>query len=141
MGRNPPHRMKTITFHNWSDQDFTWTFGNEPTTFKAGQRVILPDYLANHFAKHFVDRELIQTVDEKGNELPVSHHTRKALLEKTLLDESVEPSSLAAQIRVLNVQSESPKKHFCDTCDSKGVRHKNTCPKVKKDEVFEGLEA
>lgn len=140
--------MKTITFHNWSDRDFSWTWGGEGTTFKAGSKVLLPDYLANHFAKHFIDRELTL----QG--LEVSHFSRAALLLKTLIDETVEESGLAAQIKTLNpvapntetetkVEAPVVKKAFCDSCDSKGVKHKNGCPKQKKvvEEVFEGLEA
>ena len=140
MGTLPIVSMKTVTFNNWSDADFTWTFGGEPTTFKAGVSVVLPDFLADHFAKHFVDRELIK----QGFE--VSHFSRTQLLAKTLSDETVEASSLAAQIKVLNSSAEPveevvSKKPFCDSCDSKGVRHKLICPKNKKEEVFEGLEA
>lgn len=30
-------------------------------------------------------------------------------------------------------ETETPAKRFCDSCDSKGVRHKKACPKNKHD--------
>lgn len=129
--------MKTLVFYNWSEEDFVWTWDSEPAGFKAGSKTMLPDYLAKHFAKHFVDRELIKLG------LPVDHFRRKELLAKSLIGEIEQPSTLVAQIASLNVEDESSaKKPACNDCGSKGNRHKKDCSRVAqptKTEEFAGL--
>ena len=45
-------------FTNFSSEDFTWKWGKEPYTVKANETILLPSYLADHLAKHLIDREL-----------------------------------------------------------------------------------
>jgi hypothetical protein len=57
------------TFFNWSDEDFTYSWGGKPYTFPAGSvtedvaksvhgNLLLEEGIARHFAKHLADREL-----------------------------------------------------------------------------------
>ena len=50
--------MEAITFKNWTDTDFTWSFDGVPHTFPAGSEMLLESHKAHHFAKHLTDREL-----------------------------------------------------------------------------------
>ena len=52
------------TFHNFSSESFTGYWDGRPKTFKAGDRVYMPAYLAEHFAKHLANRELIRAGKE-----------------------------------------------------------------------------
>lgn len=45
-------------FTNWTNEDFTHTWNNEPKTFKANSFVELEDELMEHFAYHLAVREL-----------------------------------------------------------------------------------
>ena len=56
--------MANATFHNFSGEPFTGYWNGKPKTFKAGERVYMPSYLAEHFAKHLANRELIRTGKE-----------------------------------------------------------------------------
>lgn len=140
--------MKSILFTNWSDQKFEWTWDSVPYEFEAGQTVYMQDYLANHFAKHLTDRELLK-IGKMTND-PM----RKELMARCIKDGSVSSNNeakLQAQIIEQNTQvKEQVKKPFCDSCDSKGVRHKGNCPKAKQatssvppvktdEDSFEGL--
>lgn len=58
--------MKTALFVNFTTEDFTGYWDGKPKTIKAGQQLWMPDYLASHFAKHLVNRELLRT-DASGN--------------------------------------------------------------------------
>lgn len=58
--------MKTALFTNFSDEEFVGYWDGKPKKFKAGQSVYMPDYLAKHFAKHLVNRELLRK-DVNGN--------------------------------------------------------------------------
>lgn len=60
-----PH-MKTALFTNFTDQDFTGYWDGKGKKFAPGQTLYMPDYLARHFAKHLVNRELLRT-DGNGN--------------------------------------------------------------------------
>lgn len=60
--------MSNATFHNFSSEPFTGYWNGKPKTFKAGERVYMPAYLAEHFAKHLTNREL----QRAGKEVYVS---------------------------------------------------------------------
>lgn len=51
---------KSVLFKNWSSEDFSWTWDGVSYEFQAGQTMYLQDYLAEHFAKHLADREMIR---------------------------------------------------------------------------------
>ena len=57
--------MKTVLFTNWTDEDFSYTYGGESFGFKAGSSIYLQDYLAEFFAKHLANRELQKNEDSK----------------------------------------------------------------------------
>lgn len=48
---------KAILFTNHTAKDFSWDWNSTTYTFKAGESMLLEDYLAKHFAKHLADRE------------------------------------------------------------------------------------
>jgi hypothetical protein len=50
--------MKTALFTNFSDEEFVGFWDGKSKTFKAGQSLWMPDYLAKHFATHLANREL-----------------------------------------------------------------------------------
>ena len=58
--------MPNATFHNFTDKPFTGYWDGKPKTFKPGERMYMPAYLAAHFAKHLTNRVLIEEV--KGGE-------------------------------------------------------------------------
>src|ERR1041384_2134839 len=130
--------ISAVQFLNWSSEDFTWTWNSIPRTFKAGEAVYLDKGLADHFAKHLVDREL--------NKLGIRTNDPMRLEMEAKCFGSVvtsTPEYLASDLANLNnpkkevVQSLSselpatvaPKPRFCDLCESKGVRHLKGCPK------------
>jgi len=131
--------MTSVIFTNWTKEDFSWTWNSVPYTFRAGQSIYIEDYLANHFAKHLVDRELIRAGKQ------VNDHSRQSLIDKCISAEEQKqaesPEKLSMEILNKNKAAEA-KAPFCTECDSKGLRHKKNCPaSVRKEEGFEGLDA
>lgn len=57
--------MKTALFTNFSTEDFTGFWNGKGRKFNPGQSLYLPDYLARHFAKHLVNRELLKLGKER----------------------------------------------------------------------------
>lgn len=58
--------MKTVLFTNFSTESFTGYWDGKPKKFEPGQSVYMQDYLANHFAKHLVNRELLKLGFERS---------------------------------------------------------------------------
>lgn len=57
--------MKTALFTNFSTEEFTGYWDGKGKKFAPGQSMYMPDYLANVFAKHLVNRELQRANDPK----------------------------------------------------------------------------
>jgi hypothetical protein len=51
--------MKLALFHNFTFESFTGYWDGRPKTFKAGEKVMMPQELAEHYAKHLVNAVLI----------------------------------------------------------------------------------
>lgn len=49
---------RKFLFHNWTSNDFTGMWGGTETVIKVGETKEFPMYLAYHFTKHLVDREM-----------------------------------------------------------------------------------
>lgn len=127
--------MKSVIFTNWTQEDFSWTWNSVPYKFRAGTSIFLEDYLANHFAKHLVDRELFRA------EKQTTDQSRDSLIAKCIQadDESEEQPPEVVALEIMNKKPVTNVKVFCDKCDSKGARHKKDCPNsVKAEAAFEG---
>lgn len=72
------------TFKNWSKEDFTCSWDGNPTTVKKGRLMPMEDFLADHFAKHLVDREL----QKEG--LPLLGDDRDEMLKKCFVEATIE---------------------------------------------------
>lgn len=57
--------MKTALFTNFTEEEFTGFWDGKGKTYKPGQSQYMPSYLAEHFATHLVNRELLRR-DSKG---------------------------------------------------------------------------
>ncbi len=56
---------KTALFTNFSNESFTGFWDGKPKTFAPGKSIYMPDFLAKHFAKHLVNRELLKVGKER----------------------------------------------------------------------------
>lgn len=65
---------KIVYFKNWTTKDFTYKFDSQMQTFVAGQTYQMPLEIAQHFAKHLADRELMTSGDPKDEFLPEGKH-------------------------------------------------------------------
>lgn len=50
--------MRTAIFFNFTDKPFTGYWNGRPHTFKPGEKKYMPQYLAEHFAKHLTNEIL-----------------------------------------------------------------------------------
>lgn len=55
--------MKTAIFHNFTSKPYTGYWDGKPKTFKPGDKKLLPDYLAAHYAKHLTNQVLTERGD------------------------------------------------------------------------------
>jgi|TARA_R100001530_G_scaffold101375_1_gene70500 hypothetical protein len=49
---------QALKFHNFSDEDLTFKWDGDTYEVKAGEPMLLPDYLAKHACKNLVNREI-----------------------------------------------------------------------------------
>lgn len=56
--------MTNATFHNFMSEPFTGYWDGKPKTFKPGEKVYMPAWLAEHFAKHLANKHLIENGKE-----------------------------------------------------------------------------
>lgn len=158
----PVADVTNVLFTNWTNEDFTYTWDKVPYTFKAGSSQYLPAYLAEHFASHLTDREMLKKDNTLTPEqrkqftnlvLEPEAQARQILMEKcfkreesfvaehaeTAAAEAFERTQEMAQ-NALGATSNIETSAWCDSCDSKGVKHKKDCPKNKPkvEPAFEG---
>jgi len=113
---------KPVLFHNWSDEDFIHAWDSVDFTFEKGTKVYLEPWKAEHFAKHFVDREMMR------ENISIDDQSREEFIKKTLgiVEDAKEMEDTALETEILNMNA--PK--------NKGGRPK----KEVKEEKFEGME-
>lgn len=58
--------MKSALFTNFTNEDFTGYWDGKAKLFKPGSSLYMPVALANHHAKHLVNRELLR-IDDNGS--------------------------------------------------------------------------
>lgn len=125
--------MKAVKFFNYSDREFVGRWDSVDYPVAAGEIQMFPAYLAEHFAKHLAD----MVMNIKG--VPTDHFTRPSYVQRALIETAVQaPNAEKLGVEILNQQTGEPApqepdapKRFCDTCDSKGMRHKKECPKYE----------
>lgn len=108
--------MKTSLFTNFSTEAFTGYWDGKPKTFAPGQSLYMPDYLASHFAKHLVNRELLKLGFERSTspKRPADVPEYMDLFNKAVTpdEETDEPASkdpIDVQIAVANKNRDSKK--------------------------------
>ena len=56
-----PNKMQKSLFTNFTEREFTWNYNREPYVFPAGHKEYMEDWKAKFFAKHLVNRELMDS--------------------------------------------------------------------------------
>jgi len=59
-----PASFESKLFTNFTGKDFTYPYNSKPYTVEAGKTKSYPVFLANHLAKHLIDREIISSGKE-----------------------------------------------------------------------------
>lgn len=119
-----------VLFHNWSDEDFDYTWDSNRFSFPAGSSMYLEAYLAHHFTKHLVDREM----NKAG--IPTDHHTRGEYEAKCLGNVIESKSEVESKTAILNenadlgITPEAPAEEKVEVVEEKPKKGK----KAKKDE-------
>lgn len=97
--------MQSKVFVNFSEEAFVGVYGGVEYPFQSGESMMLQDYLADHFAKHLVDREL-----QKQGKL-VNDSSRPELLKKCFGERTLsEVSEEKLEAELLNEKVEIKKK-------------------------------
>lgn len=96
--------QKGILFTNWTAEDFSYTWDAELYEFRSGTSILLPEFLAKHFAKHLVTREL----NKKG--IPTNSPLRIEMEQKCFSEIIEAETEKKLEIELLNQEKEKTKK-------------------------------
>lgn len=121
---------KSIYFYNFSDEDFVGVWNKEEMKIEAGESIHLPEYLAKHFAKHLVDRELIKSGKQ------VIDGTRQEVEAKCFAEVFESETSMKEEVERLNRIKKATKKTTKKV--AKKATKKATKKVVKEEDKFEG---
>lgn len=105
---------RRFIFSNWSNEDFIGQWGGVQTIVKSGETKEFVMYLAYHFAKHFIDREMVK--EGKGTLVGVDEMRKpyelKTIAEITAGTDSPALATLKKQIEeeVIEAQKGGKKK-------------------------------
>lgn len=78
--------MNVSLFVNFSEEEFMGCWDGKCKKIKSKQQIYLPDFLAKHYAKHLVNRELLRK-DKQGN--PIYLHGEKSTSPKNPEDNAL----------------------------------------------------
>lgn len=128
----PTESFETVPFYNFTSEDFNEEQGamwnSRPYLVKAGEIKFYPVFLANHLAKHLINRELIRT-----NEASMMDKTLRQELAAKILISSDEASKLLGMPdnkRIVKVSAPKiAKKELINENEAK------TSPRSKSNEV------
>ena len=98
--------VTAIAFVNFTSQKFSWTWDSVEYSFEPGQRYVMEDWKARHFAKHLVNHVL----NKAGKS--VMDQSRAELLSKALPEAVpvVEAPESQIETKLMNQEGPKPKK-------------------------------
>lgn len=126
---NDKNHLDVINFTNIDDKDFEGTWGGETTIIKVGETKPFPRFLAYHYAKHLINKILLASGQDFGDELQ-----RKPLEDKIIGIASVSTSNKVKEEVVeekIEEKVESEVDDFVDAPIEKSTKIKSK--KVKKE--------
>ena len=124
-------QKQALKFTNFSSEDFTYSFNSIPYTFKAGDSVIIFDYLAVHFGKHLVNREL----QKEGVMNIFTDPKRKEMIIKCIQEVGIKENSYE-EVQVAIGAYKAPKASKEEVKEEKKVEEKKV---EKKEEEFKEI--
>lgn len=100
---SPKTAPRVVKFINFSKEDFTYTYNNRPYTFAAGDFRFMETNIANHFAKHLINRELLK----EGRESDTSpKNPEENFYFMQLYKKAIEPVETAAEADETEIEQE-----------------------------------
>lgn len=123
--------QKAITFCNFTDKPFSHTWDSVPYNFLPGQKFMMEDWKARHFAKHLANFVL----NEQGKSVADPSH--KDLMKKAMPDEDevIAVSASEMTTKLLNYKQDETAP---EVKKDKGGRPRKSAVKPMDEETFEG---
>lgn len=135
--------VKIVTFFNFTSEPFSAAWDKAVYNFAPGEKVRMEDWKARHFAKHLVDKwcfdngkenrrkedafinKMAEAIIEDGSSAATTageiSRLKTELLSDGVTPDYPEESAAEIAAKMIDVK--------CQECGSKGLRHKNGCPK------------
>lgn len=130
--------VKILKITNFSDEIFTHTWNKVPYTLKPGEYRFMEAGIANHFAKHLINRELLKngrendTSPRKPSENPFFMEMYNQCIEELPTDGAMDDTAVQQEVIDRNMKAKEAEK----AGKGKGGKPKN---EDKKEEEFEEI--
>lgn len=135
--------MKTALFHNFTDKPFTGYWDGKGKTFKPGQKVYMPQYLAEHYAKHLANKILIEREEYTATSPKVPAQVPKfmELFNKACIVEEDAEEQTTEEMAIDLANRPQPTQRVATAVDSKEPQIITPPDADEDDEEFEGLKS
>lgn len=124
---------KAIYFFNWTDKKFVYPWNKEPYEFEPKQRMLLPEGIAYHFAKHLAEHTY-NSVNKPYNLAELEVQIEKALIREGgvegMSEEKMRIMAMNSKVENTVVKDDVPVEQSVEKPKKKGGRPK----KVKVEE-------
>jgi len=133
---------ETVPFYNFTTDDFTEVdhaaWGGKPYEVKAGQVKFYPTWLANHLAKHLINREIIRKNEALLNDQKAREEIKRKILISEDLAFKIQTDERMRQKTMEETKRGRPKKELIGEKEAKNspVSRK----KVNTEDVLPGVE-
>lgn len=142
-----PESFESVPFYNFTSEDFTEEQGamwnSKPYEIKAGEIKFYPIFLANHFAKHLINREIMRENEAALND----DKLREKFKVKILISQEEANKLLGISIkdRIVKVKAPKTKKELIDEKETKvspnsKIKESEDIPEVEHTSEYKGID-
>jgi hypothetical protein len=142
-----PESFESVPFYNFTSEDFTEEQGamwnSKAYEIKAGEIKFYPIFLANHFAKHLINREIMRENESALNDSKF----REKFKVKILISQEEANKLLGISIkdRIIKVKAPKTKKELIDEKETKvspnrKIKESEDIPEVEHTSEYKGID-
>lgn len=142
-----PESFESVPFYNFTSEDFTQEQGamwnSKPYEVKAGEIKFYPIFLANHFAKHLINREIMRNNEQALND----NKLRETVKVKILItqEEANKLLGIPAKDRIVKVSAPKKSKELISENETKTspvskIKEEEAIPDVEHTQEYKGVD-
>jgi len=142
-----PESFETVPFYNFTSEDFTEEqsakWNSKPYIVKAGEIKFYPVFLANHFAKHLINREVMRENEAALNDKKLREKYKVKILISQ--EEANKLLGIPQKDRIVKVKAPKTKKELINEKEAKSSpisknKEDESIPEVEHTKEYKGVD-